>query len=106
VKKHLPSPPVDDRRFHDIVAVLVSIPAGTVVAYGEVARDAGHSRQSRLVGRILSMWSDELDLPWWRVVTANGRLVPGHEVEQARLLAAEGVQCRTGRVAGVRRDRA
>jgi alkylated DNA nucleotide flippase Atl1 len=59
-----------------------------------------------LVGRILSMWSDELDLPWWRVVNANGRLVPGHEVEQARLLAAEGVQCRGGRVAGVRRDRA
>jgi alkylated DNA nucleotide flippase Atl1 len=52
------------------------------------------------------MWSDELDLPWWRVVNANGRLVPGHEVEQARLLAAEGVQCHTGRVAGVRRDRA
>jgi alkylated DNA nucleotide flippase Atl1 len=52
------------------------------------------------------MWSDELDLPWWRVVNANGRLVPGHEVEQARLLAAEGVQCRGGRVAGVRRDQA
>lgn len=105
MKKHLPSPPIDDRRFHDIVAVLVSIPAGTVVAYGEVARDAGHARQSRLVGRVLSTWSDELDLPWWRVVNANGRLVPGHEVEQARLLAAEGVRCRDGRVVRHRETR-
>ncbi|MFZ9674492.1 MAG: MGMT family protein [Ilumatobacteraceae bacterium] len=105
MKKHLLSPPADDRRFHDIVAVLVSIPAGTVVAYGEVARDAGHSRQSRLVGRILSMWSDELDLPWWRVVNANGRLVPGHEIEQTRLLASEGVDCRDGRVVRPRQPR-
>ena len=105
MKKHLPSLPADDRRFHDIVAVLVSIPAGTVVAYGEVARDAGHSRQSRLVGRILSMWSDELDLPWWRVVNANGRLVPGHEIEQTRLLASEGVDCRDGRVVRPRQPR-
>ena len=105
MKKRLPSPPADDRRFHDIVAVLVSIPVGTVVAYGEVARDAGHSRQSRLVGRILSMWSDELDLPWWRVVNANGRLVPGHEIEQTRLLASEGVDCRDGRVVRRREPR-
>jgi alkylated DNA nucleotide flippase Atl1 len=29
--------------------------------------------------------------PWWRVVTASGRLVPGHEAEQASRLRAEGV---------------
>ena len=69
-----------------------------MVSYGDVARDAGHPRHSRLVGRILSHRSEDLDLPWWRVVNATGRLVPGHEVEQARLLAAEGVACRDGRV--------
>lgn len=84
--------------------MLLSIPEGTVVTYGEVASDAGHLRQSRLVGRILSLWSDEYDLPWWRVVNASGRLVPGHEAEQTRLLAAEGVQCRDGRVVRRRRD--
>jgi len=82
--------------------VLLSVPEGTVVSYVEVADDAGHPRQARLVGRILSQWSDELDLPWWRVVNAAGRLVPGQEVEQARLLAAEGVSCRDGRVVRVR----
>jgi methylated-DNA-protein-cysteine methyltransferase-like protein len=103
VKKPPPSPPSDDRRFHDLVAVLLSVPEGAVVTYGDVARDAGHPRQSRLVGRVLSQWSDDLDLPWWRVVNATGRLVPGHEVEQARLLAAEGVACRDGRVVRGRR---
>ena len=29
--------------------------------------------------------------PWWRVVTVDGRLVPGHEVEHARRLRTEGV---------------
>lgn len=100
--KPSPSRPSDDRRRDDIVAVLLSVPEGTVVSYGEVAVDAGHPRQARLVGRILSQWSDELDLPWWRVVNAAGRLVPGQEVEQARLLASEGVSCRDGRVVRVR----
>lgn len=80
------------------MAVLRSLADGAVVSYGDVARDAGYPRQSRLVGRILSQWSDALDLPWWRVVNASGRLVPGHAVEQARLLAGEGVSCRNGRV--------
>ena len=51
------------------------------------------------------MWSDELNLPWWRVVNANGRLVPGHEIEQTRLLASEGVDCRDGRVVRRREPR-
>ena len=53
--------------------------------YGDVAEDAGYPEQSRLVGRILS--TSDLDLPWWRVVNAAGRLVPGHEREQRRSLA-------------------
>jgi methylated-DNA-protein-cysteine methyltransferase-like protein len=103
VKKPPASPPSDDRRISDIVAVLSSIPAGTVVSYGEVARDAGHPRQSRLVGRVLALWSEHYDLPWWRVVDASGRLVPGHEVEQRRLLGREGVALVGGRVSRARR---
>ena len=36
--------------------------------------------------------------PWWRVVAANGRLVPGHEIEQSRRLKREGVAVVNGRV--------
>jgi len=72
-----------------VVAVLASLRPGDVVTYGEVAAEAGYPGRARAVGRILA--TSDQDLPWWRVVTATGRLVPGHEVEHARRLRAEGV---------------
>jgi methylated-DNA-protein-cysteine methyltransferase related protein len=72
-----------------VVAVLSSLLPGDVVTYGEVAAEAGYPGRARAVGRILA--TSALDLPWWRVVTSTGRLVPGHEVEHARRLRAEGV---------------
>ncbi len=88
----------DDQRTRDIVGVLLSLPEGSVVTYGGVATAAGYPKQSRLVGRILSLYSDSFDLPWWRVVSAQGRLVPGQENEQASLLKSEGVELINGRV--------
>ena len=79
-----------------MVAVLRALGPGDVVTYGEVAIEAGYPGRARAVGRILS--SGDGELPWWRVVDASGRLVPGHEEEQARRLAAEGVEVRDGRV--------
>lgn len=69
-----------------VLEVLRRLRPGDVVTYGEVAREAGYPGAARAVGRVLR----ETDgLPWWRVVTATGRLVPGLEEEQARLLARE-----------------
>jgi methylated-DNA-protein-cysteine methyltransferase related protein len=75
-----------------VVAVIASIPAGEVVTYGEVALEAGFPGRARAVGHLLA--THDGDLPWWRVVAASGRLVPGHEGEQARRLRAEGVPLR------------
>lgn len=83
-------------RHADIVAVILALVEGEVVSYGDIADAAGHHGQSRLVGRVLADGSDALDLPWWRVVNSQGRLVPGAEVEQAALLRAEGVEIRGG----------
>ena len=88
----------EDQRTRDIIGVLLSLPEGSVVTYGGVAAGAGYPKQSRLVGRILSLYSDSLDLPWWRVVNVQGRLVPGNEREQAKLLKAEGIELVDGRV--------
>src|SRR5690606_15732461 len=85
-----------------VVRVLQSLGPGDVVTYGEVAAEAGFPGAARAVGRLLATSGDEL--PWWRVVTATGRLVPGHEREQARRLAAEGVAVVDGRVAPVEAD--
>ncbi|MCB0996016.1 MAG: MGMT family protein [Acidimicrobiales bacterium] len=78
-----------------VAEVLASLPPGEVVTYGEVAAEAGHPGAARAVGRFLR---DHDGHPWWRVVTANGRLVPGNELEHARLLELEGVALGDGRV--------
>lgn len=83
-------------------AVVHSVPAGEVITYGEIALEAGFPGQSRAVGRVLAMGDD--DLPWWRVVNASGRLVPGNEAEHRRRLVAEGVTFTpAGRVSHLRR---
>lgn len=77
--------------------VLNSTGPGDVLSYGDVAAEAGYPGAARAVGNVLAH-SGGLGLPWWRVVTASGRLIP-HDAElQAGLLAGEGVTCRNGRV--------
>lgn len=87
---------MDAERHDRIVAVIRSLRDGEVVTYGDIAADAGYPKLSRLVGRILA--ESDLDLPWWRVVNSAGRLVPGHEHEQAQLLRGEGITVREGKV--------
>ena len=77
-----------------VTAVIVGIPAGEVMTYGEVALEAGFPGAARAVGHLLA--TSDGALPWWRVVSASGRLVPGHEREHARLLRTEGVALRPG----------
>ena len=85
-----------DERTRRIIDVLMTLQPGEVTTYGDVAEIAGYPRQSRLVGRILS--TTDADVPWWRVVNAVGRLVPGNERTQTELLLVEDVIVRNGRV--------
>jgi methylated-DNA-protein-cysteine methyltransferase-like protein len=78
------------------IRVLRGLEPGEVVSYGEVAEQAGFPGAARAVGNVLKTVDG---LPWWRVVAANGRLVPGGEERQTKLLAAEGVIVKNGRVA-------
>ena len=81
-----------------VTAVIEAIEPGEIMTYGEVAAEAGHPGSARAVGTLLSRSGGTL--PWWRVVSSTGRLVPGHERDHARRLRAEGVPIdrRTGRV--------
>ena len=67
-----------------------SIPPGKVAAYGDITPGA-----PRHAGRVLSE-VHEPDLPWWRVVRADGTLAKG--LRQKELLRAEGVRFRGDRV--------
>ena len=79
-----------------ILDVLMALRDGEVTTYGDVAEDAGYPRQSRLVGRILA--TTDVEVPWWRVVNASGRIVSGQPDEQRALLRAEGVTVTEDRV--------
>ncbi|HEX8803855.1 MAG TPA: MGMT family protein [Acidimicrobiales bacterium] len=84
-------------RFEQAVGeVIQSLGPGEVVTYGEVAAEAGFPGAARAVGRLLATGGE--DLPWWRVVTSTGRLVPGHEAVHAARLRAEGVEVVDGHV--------
>ncbi len=88
----------DDRvlRERRIIDVLMALDDGEVTTYGDVAEVAGYPRQSRLVGRILRETTREV--PWWRVVDAQGRIRTGNPARQAELLAEEDVLVSGGRV--------
>ena len=86
----LPSPYAE--RVLDLVA---RIPAGSALAYGDVAELLG-GRGARAVGGVLARHG--AGVPWWRVVRADGSLPPGHEQEATRRLRAEGVPLRGDRV--------
>jgi len=67
-----------------------AIPEGFVRTYGDVSPGA-----PRFAGTVL-FGADEPDLPWWRVVRADGSLAKGSR--QKRRLLAEGVPFRGERV--------
>jgi len=80
-----------------VIEVLDALRPGEVMAYGEVAAEAGYPGAARAVGNLLRRTPG---LPWWRVVTSTGRLVPKLENEHAERLRAEGVKIENGRVVG------
>lgn len=65
-------------------------PEGFVRAYGDVSPGA-----PRFAGTVLA-GSRDPDLPWWRIVRADGSLAQG--ARQRALLEAEGVPFRGARV--------
>lgn len=86
---------IEVRTVRRVYAIIASIPPGTVLSYGEVADRAG-LRSARLVGRILAECDD--DIPWHRVVRADGTPAPHLAVKQIAMLKSEGVTFRNGRV--------
>ncbi|MFB9393652.1 MGMT family protein [Streptomyces coeruleoprunus] len=59
-----------------VLEVAELIPPGRVMTYGDVAEWLGEGGP-RQVGRVMALYGAAV--PWWRVVRADGRLLPGHE---------------------------
>ncbi|MCL2753436.1 MAG: MGMT family protein [Defluviitaleaceae bacterium] len=63
-----------NQRVYDLVA---QIPCGKVASYGEIARALGNPRAARQVGWAMARCPE--DLPWQRVVKANGEIT-GYDI--------------------------
>ncbi|WP_433667744.1 MGMT family protein [Nocardia sp. CA-136227] len=80
----MPTSEAEIERVRELVA---AIPPGRVATYGDIAAAAGLSTP-RTVGWI--MRTDAADLPWHRVLRANGTPAPHLAHRQLTQLAAEG----------------
>ena len=68
---------------YEILSAVDEIPYGRVASYGQIARLIGRDRNSRLVGKVLSLSQFYGDYPCHRVVNHAGRTAPGwHEQRQ------------------------
>ncbi|MDR1088477.1 MAG: MGMT family protein [Coriobacteriales bacterium] len=77
--------------FKRVYGIVAQIPRGRVVSYGQIAARLGRPRGARSVGWALSVCPEEL--PWQRVVKADGSVTGGVWTELRReLLADEGVE--------------
>jgi len=76
-------------------AVIRKIPRGKVATYGQIAILSGASGAARQVGYALNALPGDGDVPWHRVVNAQGKISQrtrtDHHMEQRKLLEAEGI---------------
>ena len=79
---------MDDVLHERVRELIAGVPAGTVATYGDIATLAG-APSPRMVGAILA--EDGHDLPWHRILRANGTPAPHLVHEQLERLRAEGV---------------
>jgi methylated-DNA-protein-cysteine methyltransferase-like protein len=57
-----------------VINIILSIPPGKVMTYGQIAKLAGSPRGARQVVRILHSMSDKYKLPWHRVINSKGEI--------------------------------
>ena len=93
---------ISDSPTRRIYEAVKRIPKGKVATYGQVAALAGNARMSRAVGNALHRNPDPEGTPCYRVVNSKGELSGefafGGAGAQARLLEADGIEVRDGRV--------
>ncbi|MFC4424717.1 MGMT family protein [Deinococcus navajonensis] len=77
-----------------VLALVARIPEGRVMTYGQLALLAGQPGAARQAGFVMNSLMGEGELPWQRVINAQGRVSThrlGFGDMQEQLLAAEGV---------------
>jgi methylated-DNA-protein-cysteine methyltransferase-like protein len=85
-----------------IMEAIKAVPRGSVSCYRDIALKAGLPNGARQVVRVLHSMTRKYDLPWYRIIRADGRIAFGEGEDrdrQAALLRAEGIKVsKTGKV--------
>lgn len=85
-----------------IYLALMSIPAGKVITYGQLAALAGLPGAARLAGTVLCGLPENTELPWHRVINAQGKIsLPNDSAaykKQWQRLQGEGVEMKNGKI--------
>jgi len=85
-----------------IFLALAQIPKGKVITYGNLAKLAGLPNGARLAGRLMCELPEGTELPWHRVINAQGRLslpVGSNSYrEQHQRLLNDGIEIVNGKI--------
>ncbi|MFN5059068.1 MAG: MGMT family protein [Chloroflexota bacterium] len=78
-------------QYTPVYEIVAQIPFGRVTTYGTIARVVPVPRGARGVGWALAQTPATQLIPWWRVVSATGRITSPNAYEQYDRLLAENV---------------
>ncbi|PMC35990.1 cysteine methyltransferase [Bacillus sp. UMB0899] len=77
------------------IKIIMQIPHGRVMTYGQIARISGSPRGARQIVRILHSMSTKYHLPWHRVINSKGEIGLKDQTSfqlQKQLLESEGIK--------------
>jgi len=78
--------------YAQVYETVKKVPSGKVVSYGLIARILGRPRSSREVGRAMRICPEPENIPWQRVVMADGSITGGQFADMRKaMLESEGV---------------
>ena len=90
-------------QYEAIYHLVSQIPAGKVATYGQIARLLGQPNHARQIGYALFQVSPDRDVPWHRVVNAQGKISAspsrlGSDEIQRVLLEHESIEFKGDRI--------
>lgn len=81
---------------------VADIPLGKVMTYGQIAKHCGYPGYARYVGTVLKKLPPDSELPWHRVINAQGRSSFPEDSDkytmQIQCLRAEGIVIHNGKI--------
>lgn len=85
-----------------IYLALMNVPRERVITYGQLASLAGLPGAARWVGTLLCGLPENTEIPWHRVINAQGKISLAEDSpayrEQRRRLEAEGIQFKNNKI--------